>query len=97
MPNGNPIKKIRLKSYDKFPIEKSIENKTKLLATIDRVNRFKETKTFSVDGDRISYPNKCLNCSVVSYSNHKTGRFDNINLPYDVSEIVVDKTPSLNI
>ena len=97
MPNGNPIKKIRLKSYDKFPIEKSIENKTKLLATIDRVNRFKETKTFSVDGDRISYPNKCLNCSVVSYCNHKTGRFDNINLPYDVSEIVVDKTPSLNI
>ena len=70
--NGNIKKKIRIRTYRIFKVEKTAENKSKLATSLSRVNEFKRTGKFEVDGDRISYPNKCLNCSVVSYCNHKT-------------------------
>jgi len=50
-----------------------------------------------VNGDKISYPNKCLNCSVVSYCNHKTGKFNTVNLPYDITSITLNGQPRVNI
>ena len=95
--NGNIKKKIRIRTYRIFKIEKTSENKTKLATSIEKVNTFKQKSKFEVDGDRISYPNKCLNCSVVSYCNHKTGKFNIVNLPYDISSITVNGQPTINI
>lgn len=95
--NGNIKKKIRIRTYRIFKVEKTNENKAKLAASIEKVKTFKQTSKFEVDGDRISYPNKCLNCSVVSYCNHKTGKFNTVNLPYDISSITLNGQPSINI
>jgi hypothetical protein len=94
--NGNIKKKIRIRTYRIFKVEKTAENKSKLATSLSRVNEFKRTGKFEVDGDRISYPNKCLNCSVVSYCNHKTGKFNTIKLPYDISEVTLNGQPSVN-
>lgn len=94
--NGNIKKKIRIRTYRIFKVEKTAENKSKLAISLSRFNEFKRTGKFEVDGDRISYPNKCLNCSVVSYCNHKTGKFNSIKLPYDISEITLNGQPILN-
>jgi hypothetical protein len=94
--NGNIKKKIRIRTYRIFKVEKTAENKSKLAASLSRVNEFKRTGKFEVEGDRISYPNKCLNCSVVSYCNHKTGKFNTIKLPYDISEVTLNGQPSVN-
>jgi len=95
--NGNVKKKIRIRTYRIFKVEKTAENKSKHATSLSRVNEFKRTGNFEVDGDRISYPNKCLNCSVVSYCNHKTGKFNSIKLPYDISEITLNGQPNVNI
>jgi hypothetical protein len=95
--NGNIKKKIRIRTYRIFKVEKTSENKIKLATSIEKVNTFKQTSTFEVDGNRISYPNKCLNCSVVSYCNHKTGKFNIVNLPYDISSITLHGQPTINI
>ena len=95
--NGNIKKKIRIRTYRIFKVEKTAENKSKLSTSLNRVNEFKRTGKFEVDGDKISYPNKCLNCSVVSYCNHKTGKFNTIKLPYDISEITLNGEPSVNL
>jgi len=94
--NGNIKKKIRIRTYRIFKVEKTTENKSKLTTSLSRVNEFKRTGKFEVDGDRISYPNKCLNCSVVSYCNHKIGKFNTIKLPYDISEVTLNGQPSVN-
>ena len=91
--NGIPKKKIRVKAYRIFKVEKSNENKAKLSKTIKQVETFKQTKQLLVDGDRISYANKCLHCSVISYCNHKTGKFNIAKLPYDINEITIKQEP----
>ena len=48
-----------------------------------------------MEGNRISHPKKCLNCSVVSYCNHKTGKFNTIKLPYDISEMKLNEQPKI--
>lgn len=48
-----------------------------------------------IDGDRISFANKCLNCSVVAYCNHKTGNFNSIELPYNLSLNKVESEPKI--
>ncbi|MDI6049023.1 hypothetical protein QLS31_04195 [Flavobacterium sp. XS2P24] len=92
----NSKKKIRIRTYRIFKVDKTNENKSKLAASLNRVNEFKRTSKFEIDGDRISHPNKCLNCSAVSYCHHKTGKFNTIKLPYDVSEITLNGQPSVN-
>lgn len=92
--NGSVKKKIRIKAYRIFKVEKTNDNKNKLASTIDRVQNFKQTKQFSVDGDKISYANKCLHCSVVSYCNHKTGKFNLIKLPYDINSLTLKQEPT---
>ena len=95
--NGKIKKKIRIRTYRIFTIEKTDENKTKLATSIEKVKTFKQTTKFEVDGNRISYPNKCLNCSVVSYCNHKTGKFNIVDLPYEISSMTLNGQPTLNI
>ncbi len=94
--NGNIKKKIKIWTYRIFKVEKTAENKSKLATSLSRVNEFKRIEKFEVDGDRISYPNKCLNCSVVSYCNYKTGKFNTIKLPYDISEVTLKRQPRVN-
>jgi hypothetical protein len=95
--NRNIKKKIRIRTYRIFKVEKTTENKSKLMSILNKVNEFKRTGKLEVDGDKISYPNKCLNCSVVSYCNHKTGKFNTIKLPYDISEVTLNGLPSVNL
>ncbi len=87
--SGHTKKKIRVKAYKKFRIENTTENKTKLAESISRIKEFKRSKQFEIDGDKISYPNKCLHCSVVSYCNHKTGKFNSIKLPYNINDFTI--------
>lgn len=94
--NGNIKKKIRIRTYRIFKVEKTAENKAKLRESISRVNEFKRTGKYEVNGDRISYPNKCLNCSVVSYCNHKTGKLNTIKMPYNISEVRLNGQPQIN-
>ncbi len=93
--NGIIKKKIVITSYRLTKIENNRENLNKLNRAINAINKFKKAKIIEIDGDRISYPNKCLNCSVVSYCNHKTGKFNNIELPYDLDILTVDSEPKL--
>lgn len=68
--SGQVKKKNVVSSYRLTKVEASSENTRKLNRAIDSVNKFKQTKTMKIDGDKISYANKCLNCSVISYCNH---------------------------
>ena len=92
---GNINKKIRIRTYRIFKVEQTNENKSKLATSLYRVNEFKRTSKFEVEGEKISYPNMCLNCSAVSYCNHKTGKFNTINLPYDISELTLNGQPNV--
>jgi hypothetical protein len=95
--DGNGIKKkIRIRTYRIFKVENTAENKSRLATSLSRLNEFKRTGKFEVDGDRISHPNKCLNCSVVSYCNHKTGKFNIVKLPYDTTEVTLNGQPRVN-
>ena len=79
-------KKLTINSYRITKIEKKKENSNKLKMTIEKVNNFKATGILDIEGERLSYANKCLKCSVSSYCNHKTGSFSSINLPYDLNQ-----------
>jgi hypothetical protein len=79
----------------------TLEEKNRLIASIKSLEEFKRTKTKIIDADRISFPNKCLNCSVVTHCVHKTGKFNKITLPYSyegytpvvIEESVLDDLP----
>lgn len=90
-------KKIQIRNYKVFPIERSDENRSKLLDTWKRVEQFKDFKELVIDGNKISNPKKCLNCSVVSYCNHKTGNINLIKLPYDINQIQITKYPHIDL
>jgi hypothetical protein len=90
-------RKIRIKNYSIFKIEKTDDDKVKLYRCIEQFNEFRNSKKIIIDGDKISYPNKCLNCSVVSYCNHKTGKFNEIKLPYDEKAITIKSEPIISI
>lgn len=93
--NGIVKKKIIVSSYRLTKIESSQINSNKLNRAISLVNNFKKANQIEIDGDKISFPNKCLSCSVVSYCNHKTGNFDIINLPYDLNSNKVESEPQV--
>lgn len=93
--NGNIKKKIVITSYRLTKIEKSQLNSNKLSRALNQVNSFKTNKKMEIDGDRISFANKCLNCSVVAYCNHKTGNFNSIELPYNLSLNKVESEPKI--
>jgi len=80
---GGVKKKIVISSYRLNKIENNQNNSNKLKRAINLINTLKNANQIVIEGDKISFPNKCLNCSVVSYCNHKTGKFNNLNLPYD--------------
>lgn len=88
----NINKKIKIKAYRIFKMEKTKENRDMLNNVISKVTGFKNSKKYHVDGDRISHPNKCLHCSAISYCNHKTGLFNEITLPYDINAIKIKST-----
>jgi CRISPR/Cas system-associated exonuclease Cas4 (RecB family) len=80
-------KKIKITSYRIVKVERNNTNSNKLNNALNRVKSLKTTKSMQIDADRISYANKCFSCSVFSYCNHKTGKFDQINLPYVMTEL----------
>ncbi|QTY27089.1 lipopolysaccharide assembly protein LapB [Flavobacterium sp. CS20] len=84
---GRIKKKIKITSYRIVKVERTNTNSNKLNNALNRVKSLKTTKSMQIDADRISYANKCFSCSVFSYCNHKTGKFDQINLPYELTEI----------
>ena len=86
---GRIKKKIKITSYRIVKIERNNANSSKLNETLKRVKEFKRTNSMLVDADRISYANKCFSCSVFNYCNHKTGKFDQINLPYELTELKI--------
>lgn len=90
-------KKIKVKAYKKFRIENTVAIKQKLTETINRIKEFKQSKELRIDGDKISYPNKCLHCSVLNYCNHKTGKLNLIRLPYNINDLVITKEPKVYI
>lgn len=67
-------------------INKNDEDYNLLKMTINDLNIFKEKKYFYIENHQITLQ-KCLNCSIKHYCNHKTGRLNNINLPYNIEEI----------
>ncbi len=92
---GRVKKKIIVKAYKIFEIKNTPQEKDYLKNTINKLQSFKQTKQFSVDGNRISHPNKCLNCSAVTHCCHKTGKFNLVNLPYNFNEFTITKEPSM--
>lgn len=84
---GRIKKKIKVTSYRIVRIDRSTTNSNKLNNALSRVKSLRNNKSMQIDGDRISYANKCFSCSVFSYCNHKTGNFDRINLPYGLTEL----------
>jgi len=84
--NGRIKKKMVITSYRITKIERDQQTKIKLNNAIKRVSDFKKNKSMEIDADKISYANKCFNCSVFIYCNHKTGKFDNITLPYNLTQ-----------
>ena len=94
---GRQKKKIVIKSYRLTKVKADQSNSNKLKRTIQDVNDFKARKSMEVDGDRISFANKCLNCSVISYCSHKTGKFNVINLPYDLNINQVRGEPKIQL
>lgn len=93
--NGNIKKKIVVSSYRLTKIERKESNSVKLQKAINSVVALKENRSMSIDGDKISYANKCFNCSVFSYCNHKTGRFDSIELPYNLGSNNIGDEPRI--
>ena len=67
--------------YHIIKINKSTNNQN-LLSTIEQVNIFRQNKYMSIDPNKVSYPNKCVNCSVQSICKHKTGSIKEVILPY---------------
>jgi len=86
---GKPKKKIRVKSYQIFKFEKTDANLETHLNLFKRVNGFKDKAEMKIEGQKISVPAKCLNCSVVSYCNHKTGNYNVIKIPYEINELQI--------
>jgi len=82
--NGSNTKKMKVKKYRLFKIELDNNKIQQLQNTIERVHNFKKNKMIEVDANRISFPNKCLNCSVNIYCNHKTGKYTQVKLPYTI-------------
>jgi len=80
-------KKIVVNSYRLTKI--CLDEKARKLVKdrIDEVRTFNEKGKLKVNGQQLSYPPKCLNCSVVSYCHHKTGQFDEINMPYEIQPL----------
>jgi CRISPR/Cas system-associated exonuclease Cas4 (RecB family) len=75
-------KKIVINDYRLVKVKIDPKNKVKLHERIEAVKLFNEDGRLDVDGRQISYPKKCLSCSVVSYCHHKTGLYNQIELPY---------------
>lgn len=89
--NGSIKKKMRIKAYRIFKVEKTSENKNKLADCIVRLVALKQTKQYKVEGDKISFANKCLHCSVITFCNHKTGKFNIVKLPYDIRSLTLNQ------
>ncbi|ALL05582.1 hypothetical protein AQ505_08810 [Pedobacter sp. PACM 27299] len=64
-----------------------------LNSTIEKLKVFSKDAIMMVDGEKLSQPKKCLNCSVISYCHHKTGQFNKIELPYELMPLQDNTTP----
>lgn len=76
------FRKIVVSSYNIAEVKKTEQNQNAILDIEKDIRKFKTFRTHKVEGKKLSDPKKCLNCSVVSFCYHKTGRFNTVNLPY---------------
>lgn len=76
-------KKIVLRSLKIHRVNPG-QQQGQLQRSLEAVSGFRQHKQLVMDGDSLSWPAKCLNCSVVSYCHHKTGCFDGVSLPYQL-------------
>lgn len=91
VPNGNDgDKQLVIEGYRLKKIKLEPKNVDLLNKTIQEIRDFDRLKSKPVDGNRLSHEKKCLNCSVISYCHHKTGRHNTISLPYKIQPLVVD-------
>lgn len=88
-------KKIVINDYRLFKVKMDVEMRKKLREVIEAVNQFNIKKAIKIDGKQISYPKKCLNCSVVSYCQHKTGAYDEVKIPYEIQGLT-SKLPTFS-
>jgi hypothetical protein len=95
--NAQIKKKIVVSSYRLFKVVPGSDNNRKLKTTIDLVLKLRQTKAIDIEGSKISYANKCLNCSVVSYCNHKTGKLNKIRLPYNINDLKIREMKGINL
>ena len=77
-------KQIVINSYRLHKVQIDEKTKQKLHMVIDAVKIFDVAGKIEIDGKQISFPQKCLNCSVVSYCHHKTGAYNEVNIPYEI-------------
>lgn len=93
--NGSIQKKMVVRSCRLTKIEKSKANAKKLQKELAELRRFKQKQFRKVNDTRAFSVNKCLNCSVISYCNHKTGSFNLIELPYNLNSNKVLPEPQI--
>lgn len=80
-------KKMVVQKYRLIKLAANDLNYIKFLNVFKKVKDFKASGKYIVDSNKISHPKKCLNCSVFSYCDHKTGRFNEVSLPYSVLQL----------
>jgi tetratricopeptide (TPR) repeat protein len=89
-----PKKKVKVVSCRITKVDRTDSGRYKLQRAIDGLKSLKLNKSLKVDGDKISYPNKCMSCSVVTYCSHKTGKYDQVALPYILTRLSEGEDPN---
>ncbi|SDL84893.1 hypothetical protein [Pedobacter antarcticus] len=77
-------KKIVIIDYRLTKVSLDQKSRNLLQTTMNDVDKFSKTQFLEVNGQQLSQPIKCLNCSVISYCHHKTGRYNEVSLPYEI-------------
>lgn len=78
---GQPIQKVN--GCNIIKIYKNEEDYNLLKRIIYDLKTFKHKKQFHIENNQITL-SKCLRCSVKHYCNHKTGKFNKVELPYNI-------------
>ena len=94
--DNNSGKHIVILKYRLTKVKTDEKSISFLNKTIEEIEEFNKTETKHVEGMQLSHVKKCLNCSVISYCHHKTGRCDEIELPYKVQPLMVGLTNENN-
>ncbi len=72
----------KIKGFSIFKITPDQNDKETLAKVLQNVKEFKQDKISLFAVDELN-SNKCVNCGVCKYCYHKTGRLDELTLPYE--------------